>query len=187
MKSVGQNPLAKFPPDFFADAMLGSIARKLRIFGFDTIYIRDIKDEDVLSIASTLDRVILTCDKELFKRVVKIGGQGMLLSGSNDDVDNLANIFAKYAIKPIDLDTNISRCAICNGQLENTKIKDLQSVCLPPKIRLLHKEIFRCISCNKNYWKGTHFKQLSNMARLVRSRLNSSSQKGYISSLKNLT
>ncbi len=112
MKSVEQNPLAKIPSAFFADAMLGSIARKLRIFGFDTIYIRDIKDEEVLGIASKLDRVILTCDKELFKRVVKVGGYGILLSGI-DDVDNLAYIFAKYTIKPIDLDTKNRRFGEC--------------------------------------------------------------------------
>jgi uncharacterized protein with PIN domain len=183
VKSVEQNPLAKIPPAFFADAMLGSIARKLRIFGFDTIYIRDIKDEEVLGIASKLDRVILTCDKELFKRVVKVGGYGILLSGI-DDVDNLAYIFAKYTIKPIDLDTITSRCALCNGQLKNTKIEDLESVCIPPKVRLLHREIFRCVSCNKNYWKGNHFKQLRNMAKLVGIRLDSSSRKGYIQASK---
>jgi hypothetical protein len=157
--------------------MLGSIARKLRIFGFDTIYIRDIKDEEVVSIASKLERVILTCDKELFKRVVKVRGHGILLSGI-DDVDNLAYIFAKYTIKPIDLDTITSRCALCNGQLENAKIEDLESMGIPPKVRLLHREIFRCVSCNKNYWKGNHFNQLRNMARLVGIKLDTSSRKG---------
>ena len=58
---------------FFADAMLGSMARKLRVLGFDTLYIRDINDDDILDIASKQDRVILTCDKELFKRILKVG------------------------------------------------------------------------------------------------------------------
>ena len=73
VKNVELKHPTKIRPVFFADAMLGSIARKLRVFGFDTLYIRDINDDDVLEIASKLDRVILTCDKELFKRILKIG------------------------------------------------------------------------------------------------------------------
>ncbi|RPJ50546.1 MAG: hypothetical protein EHJ95_06850, partial [Methanobacteriota archaeon] len=31
-------------PRFLVDAMLGDIARKLRIFGFDTLYMKDTSD-----------------------------------------------------------------------------------------------------------------------------------------------
>ena len=44
--------------------MLGSIARKLRIFGFDTIYIFAHADDEILKIGIEQDRVILTADKE---------------------------------------------------------------------------------------------------------------------------
>ena len=88
--------------------MLGSIARKLRVLGFDTLYIRNINDDDVLDIACKQDRVILTCDKELFKRILKVGGYGALLDGNND-LDNLIYIFLKYGMKAVDLDTNCSR------------------------------------------------------------------------------
>ena len=49
---------------FLADAMLGSIARKLRVFGFDTLYNAQAHDDEILKIAMEQDRVILTADKE---------------------------------------------------------------------------------------------------------------------------
>jgi len=54
-------------PSFLADAMLGSVARKLRIFGFDTLYIAHAHDDEILKTGIEQGRVILTADKELFK------------------------------------------------------------------------------------------------------------------------
>ena len=62
-KSVGARRLVSYKPTFLADAMLGSVARKLRIFGFDTLYIKHIHDDEVLKIGIEDNRVILTCDK----------------------------------------------------------------------------------------------------------------------------
>ncbi|HYX72308.1 MAG TPA: Mut7-C RNAse domain-containing protein, partial [Nitrososphaera sp.] len=72
---------------FLADSMLGSIARKLRIFGFDTLYDAQVNDDDeILKIGMEQDRVILTADKELFKRIVKIGARGVLVSGGASEL-----------------------------------------------------------------------------------------------------
>ncbi|MFZ0329193.1 MAG: Mut7-C RNAse domain-containing protein [Nitrososphaeraceae archaeon] len=177
MKNVELTPPTNIRPVFFADAMLGSIARKLRVFGFDTIYVPDINDDAVLNIASKQNRIMLTCDKELFKRILKIGGYGSLLNGT-DDTDNLVYIFVKYGINQVNLDTNRSRCAACNGFLEIKKIADIESNSIPARIRMDYKEIFRCTSCNKIYWKGSHFQQLRRMAKLIEARVKSSSLTG---------
>lgn len=173
MKNVELKSPTKIRPVFFADAMLGSIARKLRVLGFDTLYMRDINDDDILEIASKQDRVILTCDKELFKRILKIRAYGALLDGSND-LDNLIYIFVKYSIKAVDLDTSCSRCVACNGFLEHKGITEIDGNSIPPRIRMHYKEIFRCTCCNKSYWKGSHFQQLRKMAKLIEARLKSS-------------
>jgi uncharacterized protein len=174
VKNVELKHPTKIRPVFFADAMLGSIARKLRVLGFDTLYIRNINDDDVLDIACKQDRVILTCDKELFKRILKVGGYGALLDGNND-LDNLIYIFLKYGVKAVDLDTNCSRCVVCNGFLEHKLITEIDSNSIPPRIRTQYKEIFRCTCCNKCYWKGSQFLQLRKMAKLIEARLKSSS------------
>lgn len=172
MKNVELKHPAKIEPAFFADAMLGSMARKLRVLGFDTLYIRDISDDDILDIATKHDRVILTSDKELFKRILKVGGYGALLDGSTD-LDNLIYIFVKYGIKAVDLDTNCSRCVSCNGSLEPKRTREIESNSIPPRIRRQYKEIFQCTCCNKCFWKGSHFQQLKKMAKLIGARLDS--------------
>ena len=65
-----------YSPSFLVDAMLGNIARKLRIFGYDTLYLKDTSDSSVLGIASREKRILLTRDKELFRRVIKEGIDG---------------------------------------------------------------------------------------------------------------
>src|SRR5215510_2346594 len=77
------------PPSisFLADAMLGSIARKLRIFGFDTLYLAQAGDNEILRIGMEEGRVILTADKELFKRIIKVGARGVLLRGGASELE----------------------------------------------------------------------------------------------------
>ena len=54
---------------FIADAMLGKIAKKLRILGFDTIYIlSSANDTEILDILVNTKRILLTSDKDLFYR-----------------------------------------------------------------------------------------------------------------------
>ncbi|MFL6488014.1 MAG: Mut7-C RNAse domain-containing protein, partial [Nitrososphaera sp.] len=86
---------------FLADAMLGNIARKLRIFGFDTIYLAQATDNEILKIGIEQDRVILTADKELFRRIVKIGARGVLVSGRVSELEDLIDIFTKNGIRSV--------------------------------------------------------------------------------------
>lgn len=49
--------------------MLGKIAKKLRILGFDTIYILpSTNDTEILDLLINTKRILLTSDKELFYR-----------------------------------------------------------------------------------------------------------------------
>ena len=86
---------------FLADAMLGNIARKLRIFGFDTIYLAHARDDEILKIGIEQDRVILTADKELFKRIVKVGARGVLVSGGASELEDLIHILTKNGITSV--------------------------------------------------------------------------------------
>ena len=73
---------------FVVDGMLGSLARKLRMFGFDTLYYNDADDDRLIEVGKQENRVILTCDKMLFQRAINIGLDSILLVGSND-VDDM--------------------------------------------------------------------------------------------------
>jgi uncharacterized protein with PIN domain len=143
--------------------MLGSVARKLRIFGFDTLYLRHFNDEDVLKIGVAQNRIILTCDRELFRRIVKAGAHGALLQGS-DDLEDIAHVLSKYQISSISFSTFNSRCSACNGLIIKEKIIDIKRH-LPSNIIKWHDEFFQCTNCNKIYWEGSHVIRIRALAR----------------------
>ena len=165
VKSVGATQLVSSKPTFLADAMLGSIARKLRIFGFDTLYLNHVHDDDVLKIGIAQNRIILTRDKELFKRIVKAGAHGVLLQGSNDSKD-LVHALSKYGISSVSFDTVNSRCSECNGLLSREKHEEFKKY-VHPNIIKRQKEFFRCDGCHKIYWEGSHLTRIRSLARNI--------------------
>ena len=168
-KSAGANRLPQKQNEikFVADSMLGSVARKLRIFGFDTLYLAHVEDSEVLKIGVDQDRVILTADKEFFKRIVKAKAKGVLVGGSNE-LEDLVHILEKNGIRSID--RTESRCSMCNGKLAGVSPNDVQDS-LPEKIASNHNEFFRCASCGKIYWEGSHTKRIRLLADNLKSRL----------------
>lgn len=153
---------------FVADSMLGSVARKLRIFGFDTLYLAHVEDSEILKMGVDQDRIILTADKEFFKRIVKFGAKGVLVGGSNE-LEDLEHIFEKNRIRSID--SSHSRCSVCNGVLAEVNPKDVWEL-LPEKIVSNLKQLFKCSSCDKMYWEGSHIKRIRILAENLESRLN---------------
>jgi uncharacterized protein len=145
--------------------MLGSVARKLRIFGFDTLYVAHVEDSEVLKIGIDQDRIILTADKEFFKRIVKVNAKGVLVGGSNE-VEDIVHILEKYGITSIDGIGICSRCSICNGQLAEASSKEVHTE-LPEKVALFHKEFFRCTDCDKVFWEGSHVKRIREFAKRI--------------------
>ena len=53
---------------FFADVQLGRLARYLRLLGFDTLFVRDIDDVDLVRQAVAERRIVLTRDRDLLMR-----------------------------------------------------------------------------------------------------------------------
>lgn len=151
--------------------MLGSVARKLRIFGFDTLYVAHAHDDEILKIGIEQNRVILTADKELFKRAVKAGTAGVLVSGASD-VEDLVHILAKNGITSVSLDGIGSRCSVCNGLLEARTPAQVK-VSLPGKVAELQSEFYQCTSCGKVYWEGGHLRRIRSLAKSVDSKLGS--------------
>ena len=60
-------------PTFFVDAMLGNIAKKLRLMGYDSKYEANIDDDDLINSAQKDQRVIISRDENLVKKASKFG------------------------------------------------------------------------------------------------------------------
>ena len=59
-------------PAFFADAMLGRLARWLRMLGYDTAYEKVISDEALISRVLTEQRWLLTRDSYLVQLLTRL-------------------------------------------------------------------------------------------------------------------
>ena len=151
---------------FLADAMLGSLARKLRIFGFDTLYIAHVHDDQILKLGIEQDRIILTADRELFKRIVKAKAKGILVSSAADDLEDLAHILAKNRITSVDMHSIGSRCSMCNGILARKKSEQIKDS-VPGKVAKYHSKFYQCMECGKVYWEGGHFQRIKALAKSV--------------------
>jgi uncharacterized protein with PIN domain len=155
--------------------MLGSVARKLRIFGFDTLYVAHAHDDEILKAGIEQGRVILTADKELFKRIVKADARGVLVSGASD-IDDLVHILSKSGVKSVGMDGIGSRCSMCNGLLSSRTADQVKND-VPARVAACHSEFFQCAACQKVYWEGGHLKRIRDLARVIDSRLSTEAAK----------
>ncbi len=153
--------------------MLGNIARKLRFFGFDTLYIAHAHDNEILKIGIEQDRVILTADKELFKRIVKAYARGVLVDRVTTELEVLVDILAKSGVKSLYMDCIGSRCSVCNGLLEERTSDQVKNdiVIVPNRVIAYYNRFFQCTTCGKIYWAGNHFRSISALARNLQARL----------------
>lgn len=146
-------------PLFIADAMLGSLAKWLRIFGFDTIYFKTIDDKELIKIAKQEHRILLTRDTRLVKSK-KI--DSYMLINSNDVSGQLREVLtAIVSSQPSAVSSKQRelqpRCIKCNGELMSA---DKESVAndVSEHVYFNFDSFLRCSSCGKVYWEGSHRK-----------------------------
>jgi uncharacterized protein len=143
---------------FVADAMLGRLARWLRILGNDTCYNPAWDDGYIIRLARAEDRVVLTRDRELAKR----SGASIILLRSEQLDEQLAQLL--HAL-PIEVD-NEPRCPICNSPLQTiTKGEAWDQV---PLHSYIDNEIFkRCLNCGRFYWPGTQWRRIRDTLEMI--------------------
>ncbi len=148
---------------FQVDSMLGSLARKLRIFGFDTDYQAHSTDDELLKSSKEEARVLVTSDRELYGRAIKQEIESILLSGTGDEV-NMLLVFKTLDLECPNPSPFFSRCSLCNGSLERdaTEIIKVSNGTRLPRI------LFRCVKCRKTYWDGSHWRKLRKTAEIIR-------------------
>ena len=139
-------------PIFVVDAMLGNLAKKLRVLGYDAKYFSSIEDEKLVSIAKNEKRIILTKD-ELLSRSARNQGITAILIRGNDEFEQIRQIKTEIKLEKFVIDTNLSRCTICNGKLQPVeKYKIINKV---PEGVLQEKKSFGCVrNVRKSTGKG---------------------------------
>ncbi|HOJ27235.1 MAG TPA: Mut7-C RNAse domain-containing protein [Candidatus Saccharicenans sp.] len=151
-------------PLFIADCMVGKLARWLRLLGFDVSYYSKIEDAKLIELAAKENRIILTRDHELIKKVKKIEslqGRFLLIESERweEQVEQVLDHFKlRDKIKPN------SRCLDCNAELKSLP-KDRARNLVPPFIYEQASAFALCPVCGRIFWKGTHFRDMENKLR----------------------
>ncbi len=139
------------------DQMLGSLAKWLRILGFDTFYAnKEITDEELLNIAKIENRTIVSRDKELILRGKKQNIN--VIEIKNTDLDDQLKLVLNL-IK-IDEKLVLSRCTLCNKILEKIEKSKVEGK-VPRKVFDNNDEFWFCNKCKKFYWMGSHYEKIT--------------------------
>jgi len=135
-----------------ADCMLGSLAKWLRLLGYDTAYENEAADPELARRARAEGRVLLTRDHELSERK----GLRTLFIRSEDLKEQIREVQEALGAPP---DSALSRCPVCNGPL--TPISQAEAAKrVPPYVAKTQTEFRRCPGCERVYWPGTHIDEI---------------------------
>lgn len=141
-------------PKFIVDDMLGKLAVRLRMLGFDTSYYGDSADSMLLRKSREEDRVLLTRDTNL----IKVRGANAFFVKSKKLKDQIKEVIEKYNLKILS-ENMFSRCSVCNEPLQDLPKEKVKGK-VPPVVFKLFKEFAYCLKCDKYYWKGTHYEKI---------------------------
>jgi uncharacterized protein with PIN domain len=137
---------------FLADHMLGSLARWLRFFGFDTVYPDVLDDKKLKECAKRENRFLLTRDKDL----ANARGIEVLYIKSIELEEQLVQVLSEYNLK---IESALSRCSLCNNVLISVEKSEVSGK-VPERVYEVHNEFLKCEKCSKFYWEGTHFQKI---------------------------
>jgi len=136
---------------FLVDFMLGRLCKWLRLLGYDASYFVSDKKSDLIYQSLKEGRIILTRDHRLSKKkAIKL-----IVISSDILEEQLKQVFSELDIR-VDPEEIFTRCLVCNEVLleaEKEKVKDK----VPSYVFQTQKEFSYCPSCQKIYWKGTHW------------------------------
>lgn len=151
---------------FLCDAMLGSLARWLRFFGFDATYLDPgVPDRVLAALARFEGRWLLTRDREL----AAVGPRTSLVRSETLD-DQLVEVLSRLALCPT-ADLEHSRCGECNGVLESVERDEIAEL-IPPYVFATAPRFRRCMACGRVYWPGSHSARIIVRMQTIVTRLN---------------
>ena len=135
---------------FACDAMLGRLARWLRLAGFDVSYDAGASDLGLAGRARAELRWLLTCDR----RLAAVAGPRALLLRARATREQVAELRSRLPLvaRP---ELFLTRCSGCNAILETVPgalVRDR----VPPYVAVHAERFMACPGCGKVYWPGTH-------------------------------
>lgn len=137
---------------FIADVMLGRLAKRLRLLGYDVLYDPALDDNEIVRLSLEQRRVILTRDAALAARPLASNH----LFVRNDHVEE--QLKQVLAISPADA-SPLTRCSLCNEPLAPMTRQEARDL-VPPYVFEKNETFLQCRTCKRAYWEGTHVRRM---------------------------
>jgi hypothetical protein len=139
---------------FIADAMLGRLARWLRIIGYDTVYLKHTSDTVIVAQAIRENRIILTRDRH-FERMK--AAKNHLIISSTRLADQFQEVVTAFHLNPSQY--IFTRCTECNTPLVSVEKNEIIDK-IPFYVAKTQEKFSRCPTCTRFYWAGTHLSMI---------------------------
>jgi len=136
---------------FVVDAMLGKMAKWLRIMGRDTI-VTFLKTPDQIKSYVKDGRIVVTRARKWCRM------NGVVCLSANNTREQLKELFSVLDLK-YDPELFLARCSYCNKELEECPREQAYGK-VPDYVWNTMQEFFKCPSCGKIYWRGTHVSRM---------------------------
>jgi uncharacterized protein with PIN domain len=135
--------------------MLGSLARWLRILGYDVTYDSNLDDADLVERAVREKRIILTRDRRLVER--KQARNHLLVDSERLD-EQIHQVLGDCGEK-VEPDRLFGRCVRCNQPLSELSPEEAADR-VPPYVARTQNRFHHCFGCNRVYWRATHVERM---------------------------
>jgi hypothetical protein len=138
-------------PRFIVDAMLGTLARWLRLMGYDALYERSGDDSRLAAKAARLRRVLVTRDRGLAARR---GAGRVVLLRAEALRGQWVELARSLRLRPPRASA-LTRCGDCNRRLEALPRPRARPL-VPPYVYSTRRRFRRCPGCGRIFWRATH-------------------------------
>jgi len=145
-------------PRFIVDTNVGHLVRKLRMLGYDTLFINPIDDGDLVQVAEEEGRVVLSGDRRLFERRPLRSGRvkGLWIDTYQEPTTQLQRIMQTFGLRS---GVSFTRCLECNGLLL-PKGRPAARGRVPPYVYETIAAYAYCPHCDQFFWEGDHVQRM---------------------------
>lgn len=151
-------PKEEIEPIFFVDAMLGNIAKKLRLMGYDSKYLADIEDDELINQAERENRIVISRDEGLIRKSLKLGLDTIFVK-NKQEIEQVQEIIKKSNLKIFKINGDRVRCPNCNSKTQSVDKNNIYKK-IPTKVLEYKEKFWECKVCDKIFWEGTHIQNL---------------------------
>ncbi len=148
---MGPQASGEVIPRFVCDEQLGRLAKWLRLQGFDTIFKCPVENKELIRIAQSEKRFLLTRDSHLPAKTL---WEGVVVIEESNYARQMTELRKKIHLPK---GKSFSRCLDCNDLIQSVPRAKVEGR-VPAEVAQNYDKFYTCPSCSKIFWKGSHVK-----------------------------